>query len=74
MLSGGTFEFACLELSQVEFRPTIGRPPTTSSVNVQLKPVISSHDVGSIHVPFAFEGTSSAVEHGVGVLVALDEV
>jgi hypothetical protein len=52
----------------------MGRPPTVSSVNVQLKPVISSHDVGSIHVPFAFEEMSSGVEHTVGVLVADEDV
>lgn len=73
-LSGGTLGFACLELFQVEFRPTRGRPPTVASVKVQLKPVISSHDVGSIHVSFALEGMLSEAEHPVGVLVALDEV
>lgn len=51
----------------------MGRPPTVSAVNVQLKPVISSHDVGSIHVSFASEGTSLKLEHAVDVLVAVDE-
>ena len=52
----------------------MGRPPTVSSVNVQLKSVISSHDVGSIHVSFASEEMSSELEHPVGLLVGFDEV
>jgi hypothetical protein len=71
--SGGTFEFAALESSHVEFSPTIGRSPTVSSVNVQLKSVISNHDVVSIQVFLTSEGMSFEVEHGVAVGV-LDEL
>lgn len=43
----------------------MGRPPTVSLVNVQLKSCMSSHDVGSIQVPLAAEEMSLEVEHPV---------
>lgn len=75
LFSGGTFEFACFESSHVEFKPTIGRPPTVSSVNVQLKPFKSNHDVVSVQVFLEADGISLDAGQTVGlcVLVVLDE-
>jgi hypothetical protein len=52
----GTFGFALLESSHVEFNPMIGRSPTVSFVYVTLKSVVSYHENGSRYVPFAAAG------------------
>lgn len=65
--SAGTFGFARALSSHDELRPERGRSPIVSVVKVQFMAVISSHVVGSIQVPAASSGISSASGHLAGV-------